>query len=481
MTRAIRPHLFYGQTQSLCEICLHPAATKIIIEGNEVYFLKRCVTHGVQRTLVSTDAEYYRRCRDWLKPGDLPMTFLSRTEFGCPLDCGLCPDHEQHSCLALIEINDHCNLTCPVCFADSAPQRAHQLDLPVIERMLDLLVRSEGEPDLLQISGGEPTLHPRILDVLRAAKKRPIRHLMLNTNGLRLAREPDFAKQLAEFTPGFEIYLQFDSLERDALLQIRGADLRGIRQQALENLERNNIATTLVAVLKKGVNDQEIGDIVRHALTWNCVRGVTFQPIQDTGRNQAFDKNRDRVLLSDIRRGLIEQNTGFDAADIIPLPCNPEAITIGYALRDGRRITPITSLLPRELLVGEGPNTIAYEKYPALKERLFQLMSLSAAGEATDLKLRELLCCLPQFEVPDALGYDRVFRVLGIQFLDRYNFCVAQVKRSCIHFVTPQERIIPFDTYNLFYRDGTDRRLRRELGLDAAGRSSSIPLRELAD
>ena len=247
-------------------------------------------------------------------------------------------------------------------------------------------------------------------------------------------------------------------------MQIRGADLRTVRQQALENLERHNISTTLVAVLKKGANDDEIGEIVRHALTWNCVRGVTFQPVQDAGRNLGFDKNRDRVLLSDIRRGLIEQECGFAADDIIPLPCNPESITIGYALRDGRRLTPITSLLPRTELLRDGPNTIAYEKYPALKERLFQLMSLSAAGEMTDLKLRELLCCLPQFEVPDAVGYDRVFRVLGIQFLDRFNFCVAQVKRSCIHFVTPEQRIIPFDTYNLFYRDGTDRRIRRELG-----------------
>ena len=464
MQRALKSHLFYGQTQSLCETCLHPVPAKILIEDHQVFFQKRCPDHGVQKTLVSTDAEYYRSCRDWLKPGDIPLKFQSRTHYGCPFDCGLCPDHEQHSCLALIEVNEHCNLTCPVCFADSAPHRPKHLDLATIEGMMDTLVASEGEPDLLQISGGEPTLHPQILDILRAAKRRPIRHLMLNTNGLRLAREPDFVKQLAEFTPGFEIYLQFDSLEREALMQIRGADLRSIRQQALENLERHNISTTLVAVLKKGVNDREIGAIVRHALNWNCVRGVTFQPVQDAGRNENFDKNRDRVLLSDIRRGLIEQDCGFAADDIIPLPCNPESITIGYALRDGKKLTPITSLLPREDLLRDGPNTIAYEKFPALKERLFQLMSLSAAGEMTDLKLRELLCCLPQFEVPDAIGYDRVFRVLGIQFLDRFNFCVAQVKRSCIHFVTPEQRIIPFDTYNLLYRDGTDKRIRRELG-----------------
>ena len=169
--RALKSYLFYGQTQSLCETCLHPVPTKILIEDERVYFQKRCEAHGVQKTLVSTDAAYYRQCRDWLKPGDIPLKFQSRTHYGCPFDCGLCPDHEQHSCLALIEVNEHCNLTCPVCFADSAPHRPKHLDLDTIARMMDTLVISEGEPDLLQISGGEPTLHPDILTILRMAKQ----------------------------------------------------------------------------------------------------------------------------------------------------------------------------------------------------------------------------------------------------------------------------------------------------------------------
>ena len=102
--RDIRPYHFFGQTTSLCETCLLPVPAKILIEGDEVYFQKRCGQHGVQKTLVSTDAAYWRQQRDWLKPGDIPLAFQSRTDYGCPFDCGLCPDHEQHSCLALIEI-----------------------------------------------------------------------------------------------------------------------------------------------------------------------------------------------------------------------------------------------------------------------------------------------------------------------------------------------------------------------------------------
>src|SRR5262249_30495085 len=151
--------------------------------------------------------------------------------FGCPFDCGLCPDHEQHSCLALIEINEHCNLTCPVCFADSSPERTSHLPLAAVERMLDALVASEGEPDLVQLSGGEPTLHPDLVAIWAAIRRRPIRHAMINTNGIRLAQDGDFVARLAEQKRGLEIYLQFDSLERTALMNLRGADLRRVRAQ----------------------------------------------------------------------------------------------------------------------------------------------------------------------------------------------------------------------------------------------------------
>ena len=212
LLRRSRPYIFWGQTTSLCETCLALVPAKIAIKGNEVWYEKRCDRHGTHSTLISTDAAYWRLCKDYIKPGDRPLNLQSHTEFGCPYDCGLCPDHEQHSCLALIEINEHCNLTCPVCFADSSPSRDKHLPLPVIERMVDALVASEGEPDLVQISGGEPTLHPEFFAVLDAVRARPVRHVMVNTNGLRIAREPDFAARLAEQKRGLEIYLQFDSL-----------------------------------------------------------------------------------------------------------------------------------------------------------------------------------------------------------------------------------------------------------------------------
>jgi uncharacterized radical SAM superfamily Fe-S cluster-containing enzyme len=465
--RSSRPYIFWGQTQSLCEKCLALVPAKIAIHGDEVWYEKRCRQHGVQSTLISTDAAYWRLCKDYIKPGDKPLGFQSRTEFGCPYDCGLCPDHEQHSCLALIEINEHCNLTCPVCFAESSPAKSKHLSVETVSRMLDHLVASEGEPDLVQISGGEPTLHPEFFRILDEARSRPIRHVMINTNGLRIAREPDFVAQLAERKRGLEVYLQFDSLERGALMNLRGADLRRVRQAALENLERHGISTTLVVTVKRGVNEREIGAIVKHALEWRCVRGVTFQPVQDAGRNEDFDAKRDRVLLSEIRRAVIADSGVFGAADMIPLPCNPEQISIGYGLRNGQQVLPVTSMLSREELVSTLPNTINFEKQPVLREKFIELFSLSSGSNNCAERLHEFLCCLPKVEAPAALSYENVFRVAIVQFMDRFNFCVGGVKRSCIHFVTPNGQIIPFDTYNLFYRNGRIDQIRAAMKAEA--------------
>jgi len=447
----------------MCEECLDLVPTKVIIEGDDVYYQKRCRSHGVQKTKVSSDSLYFKSTKEFIKPGDRPLKFQTKTDYGCPLDCGLCPDHEQHSCVALIEINEECNLSCPVCFAESSPIKTTNLSLETIDHMLDALVESEGEPDVLQISGGEPTIHPDILEILALVKTKPIRHLMINTNGLRIAQDKAFVEELAKFSPGFEIYLQFDSLEKEALKNLRGADLRRIRTLALKNLEEFGIPTSLVMTVKKGVNDHEIGKIIDHALTFKCVRGITFQPIQDVGRNEHFNKNTDRFLLSDIRRAIYEQSPIFEAEDIIPLPCNPESIAIGYALRSGENITPVTSMFPKEELIKTLPNAVSFEKQPDLRQKVIDLFSLSSGDVNTVERMESLLCCLPQVPAIEDLSYENIFRISIVQFLDRYNFCIGNVKRSCVHFVTTKGQIIPFDTYNLLYRNGLVEEMREKI------------------
>lgn len=450
---ANRPYLFYELTNSICSECFIKVEAKVIIEGTNVYLLKHCPEHKGQKVLISTDAEYYKLSREFLKPGQLPRKFNTPTLYGCPYDCGLCPDHEQHSCLTLVEITDHCNLECPVCYADSSPKRASYKSLAEVEFLLDAVVRNEGEPDIVQISGGEPTTHPDFFAILDATKKRPIKHLMINTNGIRIAKDIDFVRRLATYAPGFEVYLQFDSLRGAALRELRGADLSAVRKQALAHLNEFNISTTLVAVLKKGLNDDEAGAIIDFALKQKCVRGVTFQPIQDAGRLADFDPTRDRLTLGEIRQNILRQSSVFKPADLIPVPCHPDCLMMGYALKVGEEVVPLTSMIEPEVLLQSENSTIVFEKDASLRDHIFSLFSTAHSPESSANCLKDLLCCLPKVQAVPEIGYDNLFRVLVVQFLDAHNFDVRSVKRSCIHIVAPDGKIIPFDTYNLFYRD----------------------------
>ena len=168
-----------------------------------------------------------------------------------PYDCGLCPDHEQHSCLTVIEVTDRCNLTCPTCYAGSSPTYGRHRTLDEIKSMLDTIVLNEKEPDVVQIkSGGEPTLHPDFFEILDYAKSLPIRHLMLNTNGIKIANDKEFAKQLKSYSPDFEIYLQFDSFENSVLQELRVL-IYGILERKPSKFKRINLSTTLVVTLQR--------------------------------------------------------------------------------------------------------------------------------------------------------------------------------------------------------------------------------------
>ncbi len=477
-----RPYLFYDTATSVCAECLRRVEAKILFEKGSVYLDKWCPEHGRQRVLVSDDVEYYRKCREiYVKTPERPLKFNTPMRFGCPYDCGLCPDHMQHSCLALIEITDHCNLRCPICYASSGPHREKRLDLATVEFMLDALVRNEGEPDVVQISGGEPTTHPDFFAILDAAKRRPIRHLMVNTNGLRIAQEEGFAERLAGYQPGFELYLQFDSLREEPLRALRGADLTDIRYRALERLNAADVSTTLVVTLKKGLNEGEIGDILRFALEQPCVRGVTFQPIQVAGRVEGFDPARDRLTLSEVRRRILEQSDIFAPDDLVPVPCNPDCLAMAYALKIGGEVVPLTRYVPPALLVEGGRNSIVVERDPALRDLVFELFSTNQSPEGQATKLQDLLCCLPRVATPEGLGYRNVFRVLIMQFFDAWSFDLRGVKKSCVHIVQPNGEIIPFDTFNLFYRDDQRRRLeelRREVRAPFAAGGNFVEVTE---
>ncbi len=451
-----RNYLFYALTNSVCSQCLVKVEAKIIFQDNCVYLVKHCLTHGREEVLIADDIEYYKKSLEFIKPGDMPLRFNTPIKYGCPYDCGLCPDHEQHSCLTLVEVTDRCNLSCPICYADSsADEHLRHRSLAEIESMIDAVVANEGEPQIVQLSGGEPTIHPEFFQILDIAKSKPIKHLMINTNGIKIAKDQSFCDRLSQYMPGIEVYLQFDSFQAEALLELRGVDLRSVREQAISHLNQFNISTTLVVTLKKGLNDSEIGKIIEYALQQRCVRGVTFQPVQAAGRLQGYEPKRDRYTLTEVRRSILEQSPYFQPEDILPVPCHPDNLAMAYALKLNGKVIPLTGLINPDVFVEIMPNSVLYEQNEELKRHIFDLFSTSHSPSSAATSLKQLLCCLPMLPVPKSINYSNIFRVMIVQFLDALNFDVRSVKRSCIHIVHPDGRIIPFDTFNMFYRQGS--------------------------
>jgi len=440
---------------SICTTCFRKIDGKIVFENGRVYLLKHCPAHGSERVLVSDDVDYYRACREiYLKPPEMPLRRNTPIHWGCPYDCGLCPDHEQHSCVSLIELTDACNLRCPICYAASGPERQHHRSLEVIESMLDAVIANEGEADVVQLSGGEPTIHPDFFAILDAAKQRPIRHLMVNTNGVRIARDAEFAKRLASYKPLFEIYLQFDSLRSKPLEILRGADLREIRMRAIDRLNELDLSTTLVVTLQRGVNDDEIGEIIEFALKQPCVRGITFQPVQVAGRVDGYDDGANRLTLSEVRRAILTQSSRFLPEDLVPVPCHPDALCMGYAFKSGDGdVIPLTSMIGRDALVNGSRNTIVLESEPGVRGAFLNLFSTGIGSDTQPERLKDLLCCMPRVLARGDVSYANIFRVLIVEFIDAQNFDLRSIKKTCVHIVHPDGRLIPFDTYNLFYRD----------------------------
>ncbi|WP_428742617.1 radical SAM protein [Tenacibaculum sp.] len=447
-----RKYNYYDFTLSLCPECLKRVDAKIVFEDDKVYMLKRCREHGNSKVLIADDVAYYKNIRNYNKPSEMPYTFNTKTDYGCPYDCGLCPDHEQHSCLTVVEVTDRCNLTCPTCYAGSSPTYGRHRTLEEIKAMLDAVVKNEKEPDVVQISGGEPTIHPQFWEILDYAKSLPIRHLMLNTNGIKIATDLAFAERLKTYAPDFEVYLQFDSFEDNVLRELRGADLNKIRKQAIENLNKLNLSTTLVVTLQKGLNDHEIGKVIDYALEQKCIRGVTFQPTQIAGRLENFNPEIDRITLTEVRRKIMEQTSVFNSDDLIPVPCNPDALVMGYALKLGGEVFPLTRYINPNDLLDNSKNTIIYEQDETLHGKMIDLFSTGNSVEVAEENLKSIMCCLPNIDAPE-LGYDNLFRVIIMQFIDAYNFDVRAVKKSCVHIVDKDNKIIPFETMNLFYRD----------------------------
>lgn len=449
----VRDYTYYDYTKSLCPECLKVIDTKIVFKNNEVWMHKHCFTHGKSQVMIADDIEYYKNIRNYNKASEMPAHFGTPVKHGCPYDCGLCTDHEQHSCLSIVELTDRCNLTCPTCYASSSPSHGRHRSVEEIEKMIDTIIRNEGgKADVIQLSGGEPTVHPNFWEIMNIAKSKSIKHLMLNTNGVKIAKDRRFAERLATYMPDFEIYLQFDSLEPEILKTIRGEDLSNIRLKAIEHLNEFNLSTTLVVTLQKGLNDHEIGKTIDYALSQKCIRGVTFQPTQVAGRNIDFKPNTEKITLTEVRRKIYEQTSVFTPEDLIPVPCNPDNLCMAYALKIQNEVFALTRWVNPQDILDNSKNTINYEHDERLHKYFLDIFSTGISVDRVEEKMGELMCCLPQVPLGN-LDYSNLFRIIIMNFMDAYDFDVRAVKKSCVHIINDEMKLIPFETMNLMYRD----------------------------
>ena len=455
MQRHDADYVFYELTRSICPECRRVIDAQIVLRQNKVFMRKRCPTCGPFEALVYGDAEAYVANGKYNKPGTIPLARGTHVEHGCPHDCGLCPDHQQHTCLGIIEVNSACNMSCPLCFSTAGP--GFSLTLEEVEQMLDDFVRTEGAPEVVQFSGGEPTIHPQIIDFVKAAKARGIRFVMINTNGRRIARDDEFVEQLAEVKPAF--YFQFDGFERATSLRLRGeTDIVDEKIRALDRLAAAGLKVTIVPAIERGVNEHEVGRIVDFAIAHPAVRGVNFQPAFHAGRHLAHDPMT-RVTIPDILRLVEEQSGGkFVRSDFIPVPCCfPTCNSVTYAFVDGDQVLP----LPRVVNVYDYLDYIANRVVPdfsldvrAALEGLWSSSSVAGSQKSVDqLAVSCQACGLPDAVTIGDLA-DRMIMIMAQDFMDPWTFNQKNLMKCCKEFLLPGGKQIPFCAYNTIgYRE----------------------------
>lgn len=487
-----RDYTFLGTTQSLCPECLALVPAKIVERGGRVYFRKRCPSHGEREDFVCGDAAWFDRT-DYSLPGKVPLKFGVEPRLGCPLDCGLCSEHEQHTCLGLLEITSACNLECPMCFAVSGPGGTH-LTMDECRRAIDRLVEVEGQPEILQLSGGEPTIHPQFFEVFDYACAQPIDIVMINTNGIRIAKDRAFVERLVESRHRMEVYLQFDGFEQQSIQILRGESLVETKLRAIEVLGEFGIRTTLVSTLQPDVNDHEIGRLVQFATERSWITGVSFQPATYSGRYVLPEQLERRVTFPDVIKA-VEAQTGGDwrESDFSPLPCaHPNGHTLAYAYRREGKLLPLARFVDLENHLDLLSGRITFNRERA-RELIAEYLSRQPCGfggcNETELGLdgsnsreamprrrfvesrlsvesqqngqpqlgeQEIEAAQEFFEraLHEDLAPEDVFRITTTSFMDAYNFDVRQLMKSCVHHLLPSGHIIPFSAYNVLYRPG---------------------------
>ncbi len=471
-------------TKSICPECLTALDATIYEDGGKVFIKKECSEHGAFQELYWSDYDQYMRAEKFRCDGEGIENPRTKTENGCPLDCGICPEHKSHTALAIIDITNRCNLKCPVCFANaSAAGYVYEPTKEQVTGMLENLRATKPVPaTALQFSGGEPTIRNELFDFVRKAKELGFRHVEVNTNGLRISQSVEYAKQLKEAGVS-TVYLQFDGLTSDVYKFIRGIDLLDIKMKALQNLREAGIkSVVLVVTLVKGINDNQLGDIIDFAVkNFDVVRCINVQPVSLCGRLPQQERDKMRITIPDFMRLVEEQTKGdIKVSDFYPVPTVvPVSKAVG-ALQD-KRYVEFTAHphcgMATYLFIEKGkiiPIT-RYANVEKFSNAMKKIYDDASKGSKSKAKLRILgavrhvkfsflrkyvLRVLTEGDYKSLGDLQRKAILLSsMHFMDPYNFDLERVQRCVIHYAVPDGRIIPFCTMNSIHRADVEKKL----------------------
>ncbi|MBG0789886.1 MAG: radical SAM protein [Desulfovibrionaceae bacterium] len=433
--------------RSVCPVCLRPIPARHETVGEETFLVKECPDHGVFKTVVWRGEPGFH---DWSRPKvpSPPGKPFTRADRGCPLDCGLCDAHRQHTCTAVMEVTWRCDLGCPVCFASSGRAAPPDPTVREMARLFDRVFEASGHCNI-QLSGGEPTVRDDLPDLIRLGKSKGFPFIQLNTNGLRIGREPGYARILAE--AGLDsVFLQFDGTGDDIYTVLRGRPLLDLKLAALDALTGAGIGIVLVPTVVPGVNDHDLGAILKLATVRSpSVRGVHFQPVSYFGRYPQAPGDDQRITLPEVMRFLEAQTGGVvRARDFLPPGCEHSHCSFhaNYLVTEAGGLHRLSAggacgCAPRP---APRPASEGADKAKAFVKRQW-----AGPGEA-----------LPMADVPDGLdafiarAATHTLAVSAMAFQDAWTLDLERLKGCCIHEVSPDGRLIPFCAYNLTSMDG---------------------------
>ena len=277
-----KPYTYLKTVQGVCRECKKIVNARIIIQDGRVYQERMCTEHGKSRALIAEDASWYLEVmKSPIEPRE-PLLRSKSHERGCPHDCGICTFHASRCNLPVFSITNACNLDCPICFTYNRKDKIWHMPLDEVDKVLDYVIECSGTLDLINITGGEPTMHPQLFELLeKATSRQEIGRVTMNTNGLLLAKNEDLCKELSRL--GVYVILSLDTFDRERSVKIHGRDIVDIKKKAIDNLAKYDIGTTLLNVMIRDVNEDEIGAILDLAATKDNIRSVTIQTMTYTG------------------------------------------------------------------------------------------------------------------------------------------------------------------------------------------------------